>query len=869
MKFLAAFAAAFLAASSPVWAAHAAPPTAAKRVVLPTDVRPDRYEIHVVPDAARLTFDGHVKIALTVVRPTDRIVLNAADLTLGKARLSGAEAAPRVVWNEQEQTAAFVFPKTLTPGRYTLDIDYTGRIFQQPAGLFYLDYTAPDGSKRRGLYTQFENSDARRFAPMWDEPGVRSVFSLSVETPAGQMAVSNMPVAEDTTNATGRRTVRFADSPKMSSYLLFLALGDFERVSTMAGPVDVGVVVRKGDTAKAQFALDATVKLLGYYNDWFGTPYPLPKLDLIAGPGRSQFFSAMENWGAIFYFDYAILIDPRLSTESDRQQVFVTIAHEVAHQWFGDLVTMSWWDDLWLNESFASWMENKATDHFHPEWNIWLSTQGGQQRAMRLDSRAGTHPVITDIPDVFAAAGAFDDITYQKGQAMVRMLETYIGEDAFRDGVRAYIRQHAYGNTVSNDLWAALDKVAPGNNVSQVARDFLTRPGVPLIRAKAGAGGTTLTQDRVAADPTQRTPQTWRTPVRAAGLAGETWQGVVSAAKPQVAPLTGAVVVNAGQTGYFRTLYAPELWAKLAPRFATLAPADQLGLLYDSRALGEAGYAPMSDFLALARNAPAGADPVVLDTLAMQLAALDDLYEGRPTQDAYRAFARARLAPAAARFGWDPKAGEPDNAAIARRTLLGVLGDMRDPAVIAEARTRFQRWLAAPASLEGAGRRTVLAIAAANADEATWEALKRQALASKDITDRSRLLSYLALSDDPKLIDKALALALSGEISPTDAPTIIAAVAGGHPDRAYDFAIAHRAQVDEFLEPASRTSYYAGLAAGSRDPAMLQKLAKLKATVPASARGEVEKAAGSIRYRLDVIAKRLPEADRWLAAGGR
>ncbi|MBL8556040.1 MAG: M1 family metallopeptidase [Phenylobacterium sp.] len=869
MKFLAAFAAAFLAASSPVWAAHAAPPTAAKRVVLPTDVRPDRYEIHVVPDAARLTFDGHVKIALTVVRPTDRIVLNAADLTLGKARLSGAEAAPRVVWNEQEQTAAFVFPKTLTPGRYTLDIDYTGRIFQQPAGLFYLDYTAPDGSKRRGLYTQFENSDARRFAPMWDEPGVRSVFSLSVETPAGQMAVSNMPVAEDTTNATGRRTVRFADSPKMSSYLLFLALGDFERVSTMAGPVDVGVVVRKGDTAKAQFALDATVKLLGYYNDWFGTPYPLPKLDLIAGPGRSQFFSAMENWGAIFYFDYAILIDPRLSTESDRQQVFVTIAHEVAHQWFGDLVTMSWWDDLWLNESFASWMENKATDHFHPEWNIWLSTQGGQQRAMRLDSRAGTHPVITDIPDVFAAAGAFDDITYQKGQAMVRMLETYIGEDAFRDGVRAYIRQHAYGNTVSNDLWAALDKVAPGKNVSQVARDFLTRPGVPLIRAKAGAGGTTLTQDRVAADPTQRTPQTWRTPVRAAGLAGETWQGVVSAAKPQVAPLTGAVVVNAGQTGYFRTLYAPELWAKLAPRFATLAPADQLGLLYDSRALGEAGYAPMSDFLALARNAPAGADPVVLDTLAMQLAALDDLYEGRPTQDAYRAFARARLAPAAARFGWDPKAGEPDNAAIARRTLLGVLGDMRDPAVIAEARTRFQRWLADPASLEGAGRRTVLAIAAANADEATWEALKRQALASKDITDRSRLLSYLALSDDPKLIDKALALALSGEISPTDAPTIIAAVAGGHPDRAYDFAIAHRAQVDEFLEPASRTSYYAGLAAGSRDPAMLQKLAKLKATVPASARGEVEKAAGSIRYRLDVIAKRLPEADRWLAAGGR
>jgi aminopeptidase N len=872
MKFLAALAAVFLAASSPVWAAPAKPgakPAAAKRVVLPTDVRPDRYEIRIAPDAAKLTFDGHVKVALTVVKATDRIVLNAADLTIGKVSLSGTDAAPKVVWNEQEQTAAFVFPKTLTPGRYTLDIDYAGKIFQQPAGLFYLDYTAPDGSKRRGLYTQFENSDARRFAPMWDEPGVRAVYSLSVETPAGQMAVSNMPVAADTTTAAGQRTVRFADSPKMSSYLLFLAMGDFERVSKKAGPVDVGVVVRKGDAAKAEFALDATMKLLDYYNDWFGTPYPLPKLDLIAGPGRSQFFAAMENWGAIFYFDYAILIDPKLSTEADEQQVFVTVAHEVAHQWFGDLVTMSWWDDLWLNESFASWMENKATDHFHPEWNIWLSTQSGQQRAMRLDSRAGTHPVITDIPDVFAAAGAFDDITYQKGQAVIRMLETYVGEDAFRDGVRAYIRKHAYGNTVSNDLWAALDGAAPGKNVSQVAQDFLTQPGVPLIRAKAGAGGTTLTQDRVAADPSQKRPQTWRTPVKAAGLSGGAWDGIVSAVKPQTAPLAAPVVVNAGQTGYFRTLYSPALWAKLAPDFAKLTPADQLGLLYDSRALGEAGYAPMSDFLALAKNAPADADPLVLDTLAMQLAALDDLYDGRPQQDAFRAFARARLAPAAARFGWDAKPGEPDNAAIARRTILSNLGDMRDPAVVAEAKARFQRWLREPDSLEGAGRRTVLAIAAINADEATWEALKAQALASKDITDRSRLLSYLAISDDPKLVDKALALALSGEVSPTDAPTIIAAVAGAHPDKAFDFAMANRAKVDEFLEPTSRTSYYADLASGSRDPAMLEKLAKLKATVPASARGEVEKAEGSIRYRLDVIARRLPEADRWLSANGR
>ena len=868
MKFLAAAAFAVLATTSPAWAAPAKP-AAAERVVLPTDVRPDRYDITVAPDADKLTFDGHVTITLTVVKATDRIVLNAADLTLDKVRLSGTDAAPKITWNEEEQTAAFDFGKRLAPGRYTLDIDYRGRIFQQPAGLFYLDYSTPDGSKRRGLYTQFENSDARRFAPMWDEPGVKSVFSLTIDAPPGQLAVSNMPVASETDGPSGKRRFRFADSPKMSSYLLFMALGDFERVSEQVAGVDVGVVVRKGDAEKAKYALDATVKLLPYFNDWFGTPYPLPKLDLIAGPGRSQFFSAMENWGAIFYFDYAILIDPKLSTEADRQNVFVTVAHEVSHQWFGNLVTMSWWDDLWLNESFASWMENKSTDHFHPEWNIWLSTQAGQQAAMRLDSRAGTHPVITDIPDVFAAANAFDAITYQKGQAVVRMLEAYVGEDAFRDGVRAYIKKHAYGNTVSDDLWAALDATAPGKDATRVAHDFLLQPGVPLIRAQARAGGVALTQERMAADPSQATPQTWRTPVVVKGLAGGEWKGIVSADAPQTAPVAEPAVVNAGQTGYFRTAYSPQMWAKLAPQFARLAPADQLGLLYDSRALGEAGVAPMSDFLALAKNAPADADPLVLDTLANQLAAIDYLYKGRPGRDDFRAFARGVLAPIARRLGWDARPGEPDNAAIARRTVLTVLGDFGDPAVVAEARRRFERWLAEPDSLQGAGRRTVLAIVATNADAAVWEKLREQALASKDITDRSRLLSLLAASDDPKLADKALVLALSGDVTPTEAPTIIAAVAGSFPDKAFDFAVANRAKVDEFLEPTSRTSYYAELAQGSRDPEMLAKLGRFKASVPASARGEVEKAEGAIRYRLGVIANRLPDTDRWLSANGR
>jgi aminopeptidase N len=864
MKFLAGLAAVVLAASTPAFAAPAVRTAAPERVVLPDTVRPERYDIRIRPNAQELTFTGHESVAIEVVKPTDRIVLNAADLTFSKVSLSGVATPPRIVLDERRQTAAFVFPRTLAPGRYTLSIDYAGKFYQQASGLFALDYRDADGTAHRALFTQFENSDARRFAPMWDEPGIKAVYRLTIEAPKGQMAVSNMPVAA-TESAGGFEAVTFADSPRMSSYLLFMALGDFERIHQQVGPTDVGVVVRKGDAEKARYALDAAVKLLSYFNDWFDTPYPLPKLDLVAGPGQSQFFSAMENWGAIFYFDYAVLIDPKLSTETDKQNVFITIAHEMAHQWFGDLVTMSWWDDLWLNEGFASWMETKATDHFHPEWRVWLSTQSGEQGAMRLDSRAGTHPIVTPIPDVFAAANAFDAITYQKGQAVIRMLEAYVGEDAFRDGVRAYIKRHAYGNTVTDDLWAALDAASP-KNVTEVAHDFTLQAGVPLIRAEAAADGIKLTQDRFAADASQNAPQTWRTPVKVSGLDAGEWQGVVSAAAPQSTGVKGPAVVNAGQTGYFRTWYAPDLWAELAPRFAGLDAADQLGLLYDSRALGEAGYAPMSEFLALVQNAPADADPIVLNTLALQLEALDWLFEGRPTQAAFRAFAMAQLRPIAARLGWDPKPGEPDNDAILRRTVLSVLGRMGDPATLAEARRRFDGWLADPSSLSGSGRRAVLGIVAGHADAQTREAIQAKARASTDITDRARLYSYLGQAQDPALVQRALDLSLSGEPSPTEAPNIIAAVAGDYPDKAFDFALAHRAQLDHFLEPTSRTTYYAELAGASRDPAMLDKLSRFAGSVPASSRGDIEKAEAAIRYRAEVIAKRVPEMERWLAA---
>jgi aminopeptidase N len=882
MKFAPVLAVLLLAVSAPAWAApaHAKPVAAAKmnafppHVSLPTNVAPDRYEITIKPDAEHLTFSGNERIALTVKSATDRIVLNAADIAFQKAALSGEATAPKITLDKDQQTATFAFGHPLKPGHYTLSLDYTGVIYEQASGLFALDYTGEGGKKQRAIFTQFENSDARRFIPSWDEPGVKAVYALTVEAPASEMAVSNMPAAEevlssDHPTSAGRvtwKTTRFADTPKMSSYLLFFALGDFERIHRQVGKTDVGVIVRRGKAAQAQFALDAAAEILPFYNDYFGTPYPLPKLDFIAGPGQSQFFAAMENWGAIYYFDYALLIDPKLSTESDKQNVYVDIAHEMAHQWFGDLVTMAWWDDLWLNEGFASWMENKTTDHFHPEWKIWLQTKAGEQSAMRTDSRNGSHPVITPIHDVFAAANAFDGITYEKGHSVIHMLEDYVGPGVFRAGVRNYIAHHAYGNTVTDDLWTEIDKVSP-KKITGIAHDFTLQAGVPLITIDRGADGVRLSQTRFGADAASKAPRSWRAPVTVGGL-DPPWRTVVSATSSAIkaAPASTTPVVNAGQTGYFRSRYSPELETRVVAAFPTLAAEDQLGLVYDSRALGEAGYAPLTDFMLVAQRAQDVQDPVVLRALTTQLDAMDDNYKGLPAQAAFRAFARARLAPAFARLGWDAKPGESDNAALVRRTLLSTLGNFDDPAVIAEARRRFAGLLANPDSLRGASRLTVLQIVASHADAATWDQLHTLAQKSTESTDRSRLYAYLGASHDPALADKALALALTKEPPPTDAPNLISGVAVVFPDKAYDFAIAHRAEVDAMVEPTSRTNFFASLAGGSVSPDIVTKLNAFAETVPASARPSITRTIATISYRQDIIKTRLPEVDRWLAA---
>jgi aminopeptidase N len=870
--------AAVLAIGATALPAMAQPNSAAAehhRMVLPSDVTPDHYRIAVVPDAKALSFTGKVQIDVTVHRPTDCIVLNAADLVIDTATLSGETGAPKIIYDDKVQTATFTFARTLKPGGYTLSLAYHGKIYDQASGLFALDYVSNQG-KQRALFTQFENSDARRFTPSWDEPGRKATFQLTAVVPANEMAISNMPIATSAPLPGGLKRVTFQETPKMSSYLLFFGLGDFERVHKMVDGVDVGVVVKRGDAANAAYALNAEAQILPYYNAYFATPFPLPKLDLIAGPGSSQFFGAMENWGAIFSFEGDLLVDPRISTEADQQNVYIVTAHEMAHQWFGDLVTMQWWDDLWLNEGFASWMEDKVTDHFHPEWKVWLQDLQSKQGAMQIDARDGTHPIITPIDDVLQASGAFDTITYSKGSAVIRTLESYLGEDAFRAGVRRYMHDHAYGNTVTDDLWKDMDE-GSARPITQMAHDFTLQAGVPLITEEAAscAGGRatlSLSQGHFAIDPDSTTARLWHVPVKAATPGGAAATRVVSGSAPTPIMVYGCgpVVLNAGQTAYFRSLYSAPALKAITATYTRLAPEDQLGIYNDVATEAYAGDEPMSAFLEItAQFKTYQANPIVMAAIARRLEELDEIYRGLPTQAAYRQWAIGVLRPTLDRLSWDKAAGESDNTALLRSRIIAVLGEFGDPAVLAGAKTRFAAFLANPASLDAATRETVLAITAAHADQAIWDQLHALAKSAKTQLERRKYYDLLGESEAPALARQGLALALSGEPEATTAPDIVRNVADRHPDMAFDFAAEHWDQISKLLEPATQDGYMPRLASNANDVTMIQKLDTFAdAYIPSGARQDVRKTDATIRYNAKIKAERLKEADRWIAEHG-
>ena len=884
MKFAALLASAALASLTP--AAAAAQPVAQADTIdsslptqLPRTAVPVHYSIIVTPHVQRLTFDGTAAIDIEVVKSTRQIVLNAADLKFASATLrplkGGAALSGGTAINADEQTATFTFPRTIAPGAYHLALAYSGKINTQANGLFALDYKNKEGKDARSLFTQFEAADARRFVPSWDEPDYKAKFDLSVRVPEALMAVSNMPAAASRKLAGGIKEVRFQTTPIMSSYLLFFALGDFDRISKPAGGREVGIVVSRGNGSKAHRALDDEALILPYYNDYFGTPYALPKLDNVAGPGQSQFFSAMENWGAIFTFEYAILDDPAITTEAQRQNIFTTEAHEMAHQWFGDLVTMGWWDDLWLNEGFASWMENKTTEHFHPDWGAEIDRVGSREGAMGLDQLNSTHPVVQQVRTVEQANQAFDAIAYSKGESVIAMLEDFAGSDVWRNGIRRYIASHSYRNSRTADLWAAVE-AAGANGLTTIATDFTTQPGIPLMavgptKCLNGSTLVTLTQGQFSADRRQDAaskPLSWHVPIKAS--AGASAAKVVTAGRTTelAVPGCGPLLLNPGQHGYYRTLYTGQQAQALAARLPQLEPVDQYGLISDSMVLSLAGYQPMQTGLDFLSAMPPGGSAKVIGRVVTRWDDLYDRLEGDPAAQALISERVVRaFGPRLEQLGFAPRAGEPAVDAVLRPTLIATLGKYRDPMVLAEASRLFARWKQDPEAIPGSLKSTWLGVIARNSDAATWDALHERARATTGTVERTSLYQLLGRTQDEALARRALDLALTNEPGKTISSGIMTSVAASHPRLAIDFVLSHLAEVNQLIDLSGRSRFMQRLAASSRDPSLIPILKGFaNSNLAESDRKPVQQAIDRIRSESEQTARIRTETGEWLKA---
>lgn len=849
-----------------------APALAANR--LPTDVVPILYDINVTPDAATMTFSGAETVQIDVRTPTKTITLNAANLVIKSATVDGKPVKYKL--NEGDQQLVLTLPTTAKVGRHNVSLQWTGTINQSAAGLFAIDYTNADGSKARMLATQFEAPDARRFAPMWDEPAFKAKFRLKAAAPKGQLAFSNMPAAGITTRADGSQLYSFAETPVMSSYLLYLGMGDLERKTVMSGKTEIGVITRRGVSDQGDYALAEAKRLLPYYNDYFGQPYPLPKLDMIAGPGSSQFFGAMENWGAIFYFENELLFDPKRTTESGRQRIFTVVAHEMAHQWFGDLVTMAWWDDLWLNEGFASWMENKSSIDLNPSWKpAAVAVAGEREGAMALDATAGTHPIVRHVETVDQIGEAFDGITYAKGQAVIGMLESTLGPDVFRAGIRRYMAKHKYGNTVTKQLWTALS-AASGTDVAAIADNFTQQGGVPLVTLTGArcVGGTTiatLAQGRFGLDAPSKTPQTWHVPLVAATLGNSAGGGgdtrtIVTGPSTSVSVKgCGTLVLNQGKGSYTRVMYDDAGHAAIAKDYARMELTDRLGTLGDDYALAAGGYQDLSRYFALQRQVGAQSDPIEWATIAGDLSGLSGLYLHTPLEVPLRARITSILTPEFKRVGFEAQPGEPVTVTNLRETLVDILGANGDPEVAAQSRSYVAQLATNPTAIPTAIRTPILATYARNATPAEWDQLLALTKAETNPVAKNRYVNLLGAAKDDTIAVRALALLKTDAFSNPQKAGLLRAIAGRHPDMAFDWAVANRDLVSGFIEQSSEAGYVVGLGGGSSDPAMPGKIqAYADKYLPASSRGGAKRTIAAIAVRKGKADQLRPAVTKWL-----
>ena len=791
---------------------------ASDAVVLPETARPSKYRIKLQPDLKNFTFDGEQSVELLILEATSTIVLNSIDLEISNTTLhaNGTTLTSKSVTIDKDaETATLDFGETIQPGDARLEMVFTGELNDKLIGFYRSEYTSQDGETRYLATTQFEPTDARRAFPCWDEPAKKATFEVTLVFSDEYQAVSNTPVVEEAVPGPGLKSVRFAETPIMSTYLLVFIVGNLTSIEERAaGGTTVGVWTTPGKEDQASFALDTSVKLLGYFNEYFGIPYPLPKLDHIAIPDFAA--GAMENWGAVTYRETALLVDPDNSSAGTRQRVAEVIAHEMAHMWFGDLVTMEWWDDLWLNESFASWMGNKAVDWLFPEWEMWTQfVNMDTNRALSLDGLKNSHPIEQAVKNPAEVSQLFDAISYSKGASVIRMLENFLGEESFRKGLNRYLSSHMYDNARTEDLWSALETES-GQPVTAIMDSWVKQMGYPVLQVESDrtGGQTTLsvTQERFVydrllddggPDSDFDDNEVWRVPVSASQGSEESTVTVMDGRQTQIdvpGPGDGWVKLNPLQTGFFRVNYSTEDWQRLVPAIESLElhATDRLGIQNDAYALSRAGLLPVTQFLSLAQAYKNEGDASVWSDLASNLRDIEQLISDEAIHPAYQGFAREIFGPAARKIGWEPKSGEGHLDALLRSTVLSQAGSYHDPDVTAQASERFQKYLQDRETLAPDLRGVVFALAAQSGGKDVYDQIWGLEGETDLAEEKIRLLMSLTRFQQHELLNSTLADSLSAKVRSQDSITLVAGVAANPKGRdlAWEFVKDNWAEFD-------------------------------------------------------------------------
>ncbi len=742
---------------------------------LPRNVVPVRYDLELAPDLESFTFDGHVSIAVAVADPTSEFVLNAIELEIDEAYLAAADGRVVGVGDVEYLTAAeriiVRFTETVPTGEWQLVLRFRGVLNDRLHGFYRSTYTDSEGVERVLATTQFEATDARRAFPCWDEPDLKAVFGVTLIVPEHLAAVSSGPVIREESLGDGRRKVVFADTMVMSTYLLAFIVGDLEATD----PVDVdGVPLRvlhtPGHAALTGFALEAGSFALRYFAEYYGVPYPGDKLDMIAIPDFSA--GAMENLGAITFRETLLLIDPAKATQAELKRVADVIAHEIAHMWFGDLVTMRWWNGTWLKEAFATFMEMKCTDAFRPEWKTWIAFGPTRNEAMEIDALSTTRSIEYPVHSPEDANAMFDTITYEKGSAVLRMFEQYLGEEVFRRGISRYLHRHAFGNTDTADLWNALEQTS-GEPVGTIAHSWIFDEGFPQVQVETGEGGVVMSRQRFTylGAPDGR----WKVPVLYRG-AGELERILVD--EPVDVDPDGPLVVNAGGSGFYRTRYDAPLLEDAVDRRSELTSGERYALISDVWAQVLAGDTPASAFLTLVTTMSEEREPPMWEAA---IAGLDELDRIASSDDraALSRVARRVLSPIADEAGWSPVAGESDVARRLRGLVLTTLGTLgRDPATAQEAEAMVDRWFTDADQVDADVAAASLLIVGANGDREHFGRFLAARTSVARPQDAVRLLRAAAAVPDPATARELLQMVIDGRVRRQDAYWVVARLLG-------------------------------------------------------------------------------------------